>query len=58
MQDDTDSPDKRTDLQGRNEALVMCDCYPMHCEHGGSCWCEPKIEVVNGTKIIIHNKAN
>ena len=47
-----------TDTQGLLEALVMCGCYPEHCTHGGTCWCEPTIEIVNGSKIIAHNEGH
>lgn len=39
--------------------LLVCDCYPEHCTHGDTCWCEPEIRHErNGTKIIIHRGAN
>lgn len=46
--------------QGKSEldGLVMCDCYPDHCTHGETCWCEPQVEIINGNKVIIHNEPN
>lgn len=42
-----------------NERIVMCDCYPKHCEHGDTCWCEPTVEIFeNGNKVIIHNEGH
>ena len=46
------------DEPNTEELEPICDCYPEHCTHGNTCWCEPKIEIVEGTKIIIHNEAN
>jgi len=33
-----------------------CDHYPNHCDKCALCWCDPKIEIVNGSKIFIHNE--
>ena len=41
-----------------NELLRVCDCYPDHCTHGDTCWCEPELEIVNDIKIIVHKEAN
>lgn len=41
------------------DRLVICDCYPSHCEHGDTCWCEPIVEVFeNGNRVIIHNEVH
>lgn len=40
------------------DRLIMCDCYPEHCTHGETCWCEPQVETINGTRVIIHNEPN
>ena len=40
------------------QRLVMCECYPKHCEHGTTCWCEPTVVRIDGVNVIIHNKAN
>lgn len=36
----------------------ICACYPEHClvpEHD-ECWCCPRIEVVDGSTITVHNE--
>lgn len=47
-----------SDCKERFKPLVMCDCYPEHCTHGDTCWCEPTIEIINGNRVIIHNEPN
>lgn len=59
MNEDSKNVERNSDPQGRNEAVVMCACYPNHCEHGDSCWCEPRVEIVDGGgKIVIHNEGH
>ena len=51
--------ERSSDPQGRDEVVVMCACYPSHCEHGDTCWCEPAVELLDsGDKLIIHNKGH
>lgn len=59
MTNETENPGRNSDPQGRNEAVVMCACYPSHCEHGDTCWCEPTVELLDsGDKLIIHRKGH
>lgn len=59
MTEATEKTERNRAQQGRNEAIVMCACYPSHCEHGDACWCEPTVELLDsGDKLIIHNKGH
>ena len=59
MTDETASPEQsRVAADCPNERLVMCDCYPEHCVHGDTCWCEPELEIIDGNKLIIHREVN
>ena len=48
-----------TEPGGSQGITPVCDCFPEHCLEGDTCWCEPRIEYVEGGgRIIIHNEGH
>lgn len=44
-------------MNDEQEVMTVCDCYPEHCTHGDSCWCEPTVlPQEGGESIIIHRE--
>jgi hypothetical protein len=59
MANETEKQENGTGQGGLIDPVVMCACYPSHCEHDDTCWCDPAVELLdNGDKLIIHNKGH